>query len=160
LDPSGAAVSGAEVTLTVVGTAQEHSVVTAADGRFAFNHLPSGSYVVLVKAKGFQPVTSEKFTITTNQMYEIPSVTLSIAPATTAVVVQPAEVIAARQIKAEEKQRVFGVIPNFYTSYVWNAAPLTAKQKNTTQSARLLREQLRSIISSLMRRYRRSVRPL
>ncbi len=37
--------------------------------------------------------------------------------------------IAAAQIRAEEKQRVFGVIPDFNTSYVWNTAPLTAKQK-------------------------------
>jgi hypothetical protein len=64
-----------------------------------------------------------------NQAYEIPSVKLSVATATTEVVVQPTDVIAAQQIKAEEKQRVFGVIPDFYTSYIWNAAPLTTKQK-------------------------------
>jgi hypothetical protein len=40
-------------------------------------------------------------------------------------------VIAAQQIKAEEKQRVFGAIPNFYVSYVYDAASLTAKQKFT-----------------------------
>jgi hypothetical protein len=37
--------------------------------------------------------------------------------------------LAEEQIKAQEKQRVLGVFPNFYTSYVWNAAPLTSKQK-------------------------------
>jgi hypothetical protein len=40
-------------------------------------------------------------------------------------------VIAAAQVKAEEKQRVLGVIPNFYTSYIPNAVPLSAKQKYT-----------------------------
>src|SRR6185437_11958989 len=63
------------------------------------------------------------------QAYELPSLKLSIAPANSEVVVQPTDVIAAQQIKAEEKQRVFGVIPDFYTSYVWNAAPLDTKQK-------------------------------
>jgi hypothetical protein len=37
--------------------------------------------------------------------------------------------VAEEQIKVEEKQRVLGVLPNFYVSYVPNAAPLTAKQK-------------------------------
>jgi hypothetical protein len=37
--------------------------------------------------------------------------------------------VAEAQIKVEEKQRVLGVLPNFYVSYVSNAAPLTSKQK-------------------------------
>ena len=37
--------------------------------------------------------------------------------------------VAEEQIKVEEKQRVLGVIPNFYVSYVPNAAPLNARQK-------------------------------
>ena len=45
------------------------------------------------------------------------------------VTVRPTEEIAAEQIKAEEKQRILGIIPNFYVSYVHDAAPLTRKQK-------------------------------
>jgi hypothetical protein len=45
------------------------------------------------------------------------------------VTVRPTEEIAAEQIKAEEKQRLIGVIPNFYISYVYDAAPMTTKQK-------------------------------
>jgi hypothetical protein len=45
------------------------------------------------------------------------------------VTVRPTELIAAEQIRAEEKQRLIGVIPNFYTSYIYDAAPLTWKQK-------------------------------
>ena len=36
---------------------------------------------------------------------------------------------AQEQLKDEEKQRVLGIIPNFYVTYVPNAAPLTPKQK-------------------------------
>jgi hypothetical protein len=39
------------------------------------------------------------------------------------------EELADVQIKEQEKQRVFGVIPNFYVSYEPNAAPLTTKHK-------------------------------
>jgi hypothetical protein len=45
------------------------------------------------------------------------------------VVVRPIEVIAAEQIKAQEQQRLLGVVPNFYVSYVPDAAPLTSRQK-------------------------------
>ncbi len=37
--------------------------------------------------------------------------------------------VAEAQIKQQEKQRVLAIIPNFYVSYVPDAAPLNAKQK-------------------------------
>jgi hypothetical protein len=37
--------------------------------------------------------------------------------------------IATEQVKLEEQQRVFGIIPNFYVSYESNPAPLTTKLK-------------------------------
>jgi hypothetical protein len=103
--------------------------VTGTDGRFSFHDVHPGSYFILVQAKGFQPSPSAKFRVVATQAYEIPTVELSIAAVTTEVVVQPTEVIAALQIKAEEQQRISGVFPDFYTSYVWNAAPLDTKQK-------------------------------
>jgi hypothetical protein len=36
---------------------------------------------------------------------------------------------AAEQVKQEEHQRILGVVPNFNTSYVQDAAPLSRKQK-------------------------------
>ena len=37
--------------------------------------------------------------------------------------------VAEEQIKVEEKQRVLGVLPNFYVSYIPDAVPLSSKQK-------------------------------
>ena len=37
--------------------------------------------------------------------------------------------LAAQQLKQQQKQRVLGIVPNFNTSYVYGAAPLSAKQK-------------------------------
>jgi hypothetical protein len=129
LDPDGAAVSGANVSLTAVGKTDRRLFVTGIDGKFTFTNVLPGSYLILVEAKGFQPVPSPPFTIVATQAYEVPSVKLSITPANTEIVVQPTEVIAAQQMEAEEKQRVRGVIPDFYVSYIWNAAPLDARQK-------------------------------
>ena len=54
---------------------------------------------------------------------------MSIAASSATMVVRPTDIVAAEQMKAEEKQRILGVIPDFYTSYVWNAAPLNTHQK-------------------------------
>jgi hypothetical protein len=37
--------------------------------------------------------------------------------------------IAQRQIKEQEQQRLFGVLPNFYVSYIPDAVPLNTRQK-------------------------------
>ena len=37
--------------------------------------------------------------------------------------------MAAEQVKAEEQQRIFGIVPNFYVVYDHDATPLTTKQK-------------------------------
>jgi hypothetical protein len=129
LDVSGGAVAGAEVMLTEIDGSRVRAVVTGPDGTFAFAALPAGSYVLTVTAMGFQEYRSATFTLTEHQAFQIPTMVLSIASVTTSVDVQPTDVIAAQQMKAEEKQRVFGIIPDFYTSYVWNAAPLNTKQK-------------------------------
>jgi len=84
---------------------------------------------VIVKAKDFAPFTSAEFVLTAEQTYDVPSVSLSVATASTEMTVHPDEFIAAQQIKAAEKQRLVGIIPNFYTSYIYDAAPLTVKQK-------------------------------
>ena len=99
------------------------------NGDFKFTKILPGSYLVIVNAEGFATFTSVEFVVTMQQSYEVPGVSLSIATANTEVTVHPTEFIAAQQIKAAEKQRLAGVIPNFYTSYIFDAAPLTAKQK-------------------------------
>jgi hypothetical protein len=128
LDVTGGTVAGSEVTLKGIG-GPERTLVTGADGKFVFHELSAGSYVITVQAKGFQDYTSARFTLAAHQDLQIPSIVLSVAMSSAAVVVRPTDVIAAEQMKAEEKQRILGVIPSFYTSYIWNAAPLNTHQK-------------------------------
>jgi hypothetical protein len=104
-------------------------VTSGANGEFAFPKLAPGSYLLVIEAKDFAPFTSPEFVLAAQQAYEVPRITLSVATAVTDVTVRPTEVIAAEQIRAEEKQRVIGIVPNFYTSYIYDAAPLTTKQK-------------------------------
>jgi len=129
VDVDGAGVPGAQIKLTNVSASQHYTLVSGENGEFAFTNFPSGTYSVTVDAKDFEPYTSADFKVSTGQVYELPNIQLSIAIQRQMVVVRPTEVIAQMQMKAQEKQRLVGVLPNFYTSYVWNAAPLNTKQK-------------------------------
>jgi hypothetical protein len=128
-DASGATISGADVGLMHEDGTQLHAMVSEANGEFNFTKIPAGSYLVVVNAKGFAPFTSAEFAVAVRQAYEVPGVSLSVATVSLEVTVHPTEMIAAEQIKAEEKQRLIGFFPNFYTSYVYDAAPLSTKQK-------------------------------
>jgi hypothetical protein len=129
LDASGATVSGADVTLLPRDGTPPRSMASEANGEFDFIEIFPGSYLVMVNAKGFAVFTTEEFTVAAKQAYEVPDISLSLAATNMEVIVHPTEFIAAEQIRAEEKQRLLGVLPNFYTSYVNDAAPLTWKQK-------------------------------
>jgi hypothetical protein len=129
LDVSGASVSGAEVSLTYGNGTQLQSMVSEANGEFNFANILPGSYLLNVNAEGFASFTSAEFIVAARQVYAVPPVALIVATQNTQVMVRPTDLIAAEQIRAAEKQRLMGVIPNFYTSYTHDAAPLTAKQK-------------------------------
>ena len=129
LDVSGGTVPGAEVSLAHEDGTQLYTMVSEANGEFSFAKIPAGSYLLMVNARGFAPFTSAEFAVTVQQAYEVPDVSLSVAIASIEVTVRPTDLIAAEQIKTEEKQRLIGVIPNFYTSYIYDAAPLTSRQK-------------------------------
>ena len=46
LDPNGAAVSGAEVTVREVNTNATHNIITSDSGEYTVPYLPIGKYVV------------------------------------------------------------------------------------------------------------------
>src|SRR5713101_2648020 len=53
-DASGALVAGATVKVRNVGTGQERSTTTSADGSYAIPELPIGTYAVTISQRGFQ----------------------------------------------------------------------------------------------------------
>lgn len=129
LDSTGAAIPEAQVSLAPTDANPLQTVKSGANGEFTFTGVPAGSYRVTVEAVGFAPFKTEEFTVTAQQVYRLPNISLSVAGQATSIVVRPTEVIAAEQIQKEEKQRVLGFVPNFYVSYIPDAAPLTSKQK-------------------------------
>jgi Carboxypeptidase regulatory-like domain len=130
LDRNGAQVEGALVTLDIPDSKIQRTATTDSTGFFKFTAVNAGTSKLTIISKGFATWISSDIVLLQGQTYEMPAVTLQIASAVTDVdVTFTHHDIANEQIALEEKQRVLGVIPNFYVTYIWNAASLTAGQK-------------------------------
>ncbi len=128
LDVKGAVVPGAKVTLT--GTGKELATESDAAGLFRFSGLPTGTVRVVVTAKGLETFVSNDIKLTAGEKFELPRIDLPVAPLNSDVTVTITEdQLATEQVHEQEKQRLLGIVPNFYTSYLWDAAPMRSKQK-------------------------------
>lgn len=83
----------------------------------------------MISAPGFSSQTAAG-TLHSGEDYTVPPVALVVAASASEVKVSMTPVeIAEAEIKDEEKQRVLGVIPNFYVTYNPAAVPLHPRQK-------------------------------
>ena len=129
-DPDGNVVAGARVTLEVEPSKAQQTLFTDTTGSFTFSDLGAGTFRVAIAAKGFADWVGPDIVLSPGRYYQLPESVLRLAPANTKVeVVVTRYEEAEEQIKAQEQQRVLGVFPNFYTSYIWHAAPMTSGQK-------------------------------
>jgi hypothetical protein len=130
LDIRDALVSDARVALIGAGGQERNVTTSGSDGSFSFVNVPAGNIKIKITAPGLESFLSTEISLKAGEKYELPHIALPIASATSDVNVTVTErELAEEQVKAEIKQRVFGVFPNFYTSFIWNAAPLAPKQK-------------------------------
>jgi hypothetical protein len=131
VDQSGAVVAGARVKLARTGEDQSpnQEVVSGGDGHFSFANIAPGPFQLTITSAGFATQTFSGI-LHSGEIYVLPQNALAVATNVTDVEVGLSQTeVAEEQIKVEEKQRVLGVLPNFYVSYVPNAVPLTSKQK-------------------------------
>lgn len=125
----GIAVVGAKVKLTQEGQSVSQEVTSSEDGQFTFTNVTPGSFQLVITSEGFAAHTST-WELHSGENLTVPQVSMVLATNATEVRVEVSAIeIAQEQLKNEEKQRVLGIIPNFYVTYVPNAAPLTPKQK-------------------------------
>jgi hypothetical protein len=107
------------------------TILTPESGFFEFNDVkPETSYQIKITAQDFAAWTSPAITLEPGQFKIVSPIQLRIETERTTVDVHydPVEV-ATEEFKAEEKQRIFGFIPNFYVAYDSNAEPLSTKRK-------------------------------
>jgi len=126
--PSGALLGGVRVLLMREGQPPREAF-TGEDGQFAFEGVTPGPFQLAVSATGFTART------VTGALHEgegaaLPEIVLAISASVTELNVTVSTVeVAEIQLKEQEQQRIFAVIPNFYVSYEPHAAPLSSKQK-------------------------------
>jgi hypothetical protein len=129
VDQTGAAVPGAHVKLSRQDQSPDQEVSSGNDGQFSFVNVSPGSFQITISSAGFTTQSSSGI-LHSGEIYTVPQIALALATNVTEVRVAPTRVdIAEDEIKVEEKQRVLGVVPNFYVSYDHNPVPLSSKQK-------------------------------
>ena len=130
-DVNGDAIPDATVILKEVESNDPRTIVATENGMFRFNDVTPGiTYQLSISAEDFADWTSRPIIVSPGQFKIVTGIRLRVATEVTSVDVHydPVEV-ATEQFKAEEKQRLFGIIPNFYVSYESDPAPLTTKMK-------------------------------
>ncbi len=129
-DTDKASIPGATVQLENPEAKTRVSATTDASGSFRFAPVAAGQYVVTIAAKGFGAWhIKDVLVVHEGEAVVLPEVQLGVESITTNVNAITLEDLAEEQITAEEHQRILGILPNFYVSYVPHAAPLTRKQK-------------------------------
>jgi hypothetical protein len=132
VDQVGAAIALAPIALMTADGTTAQTATTDAQGVFSFPEVAAGRYVVRVNMAGFNPFTLESVTVAGDgRSLTLPRIVLTVESFSTSVTVRPTAAVAEEQIRNQERQRFFGVVPNFYVSYIANAAPLTSRQKFT-----------------------------
>jgi len=128
-DKSASAIVGAHVKLTRDGQTATQEAVADEDGQFAFTNIPPGAFQLTISSAGFATQTFSGL-LHPGEVQVVPMIELQLATAVTEVRVEaPPVEVAEAQIQEQEKQRVLGVIPNFYVTYDPNATALCPKQK-------------------------------
>lgn len=131
VDQSGAVVAGAQVKLAGTGEAQsqDQQLLTGDNGQFSFANVAPGAFQLSITSPGFAPQTSSGI-LAPGEVHLVPQIALAVASNVTDVQVALSRIeVAEAQIKDEERQRVFGIIPNFYVTYDPHPVALTPKQK-------------------------------
>ena len=130
-DVEGAVIPAAIVIVDEPASGDPRTVTANETGFFELKNLdPAVPYKITVRAKGFSDWTSPSVIILKpGQALELTDIKLEISAVVTSVDAITVEQLALEQVRAEEKQRVFGIIPNFFIAYDKNTVPLTTKLK-------------------------------
>jgi hypothetical protein len=129
-DVENGAIPGATITVTNTASKAERTVTANETGWFELKDLdPSVPYSVTVRAQGFADWASPLLTPKPGEAVELDDVKLKISVVETTVVAMTVEQLARSQVTAAEKQRVLGIVPNFYVVYDQHPVPLTTKLK-------------------------------
>src|SRR6185437_8047051 len=117
-DANGALIPGARVEIDSDTDEDSQTVQAGNDGTFQLNALTPGvTYVVHVGTEGAAAWTSEPIVLQPEQVVTLNDIRLKMGT-TDSITVSASRIdVATAQVQLETQQRVFGVLPNFYTVY-------------------------------------------
>jgi hypothetical protein len=127
LDSNNGVIAGAKVTLSGPVT---RTVTSDSGGNFSFTGLPAGTFSIQVSGPGMSPASVPAVELRQGGVRFLPPIVLQVAAASTSVKVYAnPEQLAEEQLELQLHQKVLGFLPNYYSSYDWNAVHLWPKQK-------------------------------
>jgi hypothetical protein len=129
VDDSDVGIAGATIALFHDSPAPLLAGFSRADGQFSLSNVPPGPFRLAVSAPGFasQPLSG---VVEPGGLSNLPPIRLTLALGAVSVEVLPTRAeLAQRQIQEQEQQRLLGIVPNYFVSYLPDAIPLTARQK-------------------------------
>ena len=129
VDRTGAVVAGARVKVSREDPPLNQETTSDNDGQFYFGSIAPGPFQLTITSPGF---TMQTFSgaLHSGEDCTVPPVEMAVAESVSEVKVSLSLVEEAEaEIKDEEKQRVLGVIPNFYVTYNPAAVHLNSRQK-------------------------------
>jgi Carboxypeptidase regulatory-like domain len=127
-DSTGAPILGAVVTVKGAD-GNPRTTVTDTGGAFKISSLALGNYSVKISAAGMSDWTASNVRASATPESNPLRVVLLWRLTNTVTATLSRKELAADQVKQESKQRVLGIIPNYYVNYDKNPAPLSPKQK-------------------------------
>jgi hypothetical protein len=130
LDRNRNVLQAARITLSSSSGSAIQTLQSGDNGQFSFAGLPPDTYELTVSAPGMSTYTPPQIALHAGEFHMLPPIILSVSDVATSVTVTDnKEELAEEQVQIAVQQRIGGVIPNFYSSYDWNAPPMQAKQK-------------------------------
>lgn len=129
-DMHGKPIAGVVVTAVKANETVGKTATVDEKGVFRISELTPGTYVVSITLPGRAPQVATQVNLGAREEQELPIVTERNPHSSTTVQVSAdLTQVATAQVHLQEKQRILGVVPNFYTSYLWDSAPMTPKLK-------------------------------
>lgn len=126
VDSNGGIIPGATVELS--GPASR-TTTSDASGNFSFTRLPPGNFSVKVSRSGMSPKQVPDVVLRPGGVRFLPPLVLEVAASTSIKVYGNPEQLAEEQLQLQLNQKVMGFLPNYYSSYDWNAVHLWPRQK-------------------------------
>jgi len=129
-DSDGVIVPAVHVKLEGPDNTVLRSTTSDNRGAFRFSGLAPATYHIEIEGGGVEPSSSESIVLSLGDAKEIPISAVRLPISKTAVdVVADLNQVAQAQVEQQEQQRILGLLPNFYTTYIWDAVPLTKSLK-------------------------------